>query len=94
MQVVKDANQAKNGSWGPSLSKPLRRHLPLVPDFTMFLGSPIGLFLTLRGAHAVFDDMRDMTMMMTTAAAAAAISAPAAATAIAIAIATTRQIKP
>ena len=54
-----NANVANNGSWGPSLSKPLNKCLPFVPDFTLFLGSPIGLFLTLRGAHAVFDELRD-----------------------------------
>jgi hypothetical protein len=32
--------------------------IPFTPDLTMFLGSPIGLFLTLRGAHPVFDEMR------------------------------------
>jgi hypothetical protein len=54
-----NADVANNGSWGPSLSKRLDQCLPFVPEFTIFLGSPIGLFLTLRGAHAVFDDLRD-----------------------------------
>jgi hypothetical protein len=53
------ANKAKNGCWGPSLPKPMERCLPFVPDFTLFLGSPLGLFLTLRGAHPVFDEQRD-----------------------------------
>ena len=53
------ADVAKNGSWGPSLSKRLDQCLPFIPEFTIFLGSPVGLFLTLRGAHAVFDELRD-----------------------------------
>lgn len=53
------ADQAKNGSFGPSLPKPMKRVLPFQPHHTIFLGSPIGLFLTLRGAHPVFDAMRD-----------------------------------
>ena len=53
------ANIAKNGCWGPSLTKPITKTIPFVPDFTIFLGSPIGLFLTLRGAHAVLDEMRE-----------------------------------
>jgi len=53
------ANNAKNGSWGPSLAQPLKQTLPFVPEFTLFLGSPVGLFLTLRGAHPVFDELRE-----------------------------------
>jgi hypothetical protein len=52
------ANLPKNGTWGPSLPMPIGRTLPFIPDFTVFLGSPLGLFLTLRGAHAVFDELR------------------------------------
>jgi hypothetical protein len=51
-------NNATHGSWGPSLPKPLDKVLPFEPDFTLFLGSPVGLFLTLRGAHPVFDELR------------------------------------
>jgi hypothetical protein len=47
-----------SGFWGPSLPQKLSKVLPFEPDFTVFLGSPIGLFLTLRGSHAVFDSMR------------------------------------
>jgi len=54
-----DKTKADNGSWGPSLPKPLDRHIPFEPDFTLFVGSPLGLFLTLRGAHPVFDAMRE-----------------------------------
>lgn len=53
------ADQAENGSFGPSLPRRMDRVLPFEPYHTIFLGSPIGLFLTLRGAHPVFDSMRD-----------------------------------
>lgn len=51
------ANVAENGTWGPSLTKKMKP-IPFFPDFTIFLGSPLGLFLTLRGAHPVFDELR------------------------------------
>ena len=54
-----NANIAKKGSWGPSLPKKLEHRLPFIPKFTIFLGSPLGLFLTLRGAHPCFEDLRD-----------------------------------
>ena len=54
-----NADQPKNGTYGPSLPKPMERVLPFEPHHTIFLGSPIGLFLTLRGAHPVFDAMRN-----------------------------------
>ena len=47
----------KSATWGPSLTKPMQECLPFVPEVTVFLGSPIGLFLTLRGAHDVFENM-------------------------------------
>ena len=50
---------SEGGAWGPALPRPLEKYLPFEPDFTMFLGSPVALFLTLRGAHAVFDSMRE-----------------------------------
>ena len=52
------AATAEHGTWGPSLTKRIEISLPFVPEYTLFLGSPIGLFLTLRGAHAVFDELR------------------------------------
>jgi hypothetical protein len=58
-----NANVAKNGYWGPSLPKAMKKTIPFVPEFTMFLGSPLGLFLTLRGAHAVFDEMREAAVL-------------------------------
>jgi len=61
MEEEEDA--AKNGSWGPSLPKPMTKVIPFVPEFTIFLGSPVGLFLTLRGAHAVFDEMRQAEVL-------------------------------
>jgi DDHD domain len=48
-----------SGTWGPALPKPMEKFLPFEPDFVIFLGSPVGLFLTLRGAHAVFDELRE-----------------------------------
>jgi hypothetical protein len=52
------ANKARNGTWGPSLTKPLDQCIPFEPECTILLGSPLGIFLTLRGAHPVFDLMR------------------------------------
>jgi hypothetical protein len=46
------------GTWGPSLTKPLDQTIPFRPHSTILLGSPLGLFLTLRGAHPVFDAIR------------------------------------
>jgi len=46
-------------TWGPALPKALEKVLPFEPDFSIFLGSPVGLFLTLRGAHEVFDSLRN-----------------------------------
>ena len=51
-------NDSKHGTWGPCLPKKMQQTIPFTPDMTVFLGSPIGLFLTLRGAHPVFDEMR------------------------------------
>ena len=57
--IAKGANNdSKHGTWGPCLPKKMLETIPFTPDLTMFLGSPIGLFLTLRGAHPVFDEMR------------------------------------
>lgn len=52
-------NDHGGGAWGPSLSVPYDTVIPFEPDFTMFVGSPIGLFLSLRGAHADFDSIRE-----------------------------------
>lgn len=46
------------GTWGPSTVRKIPKTIPFVPKFTIFLGSPLGLFLTLRSARPVFDDMR------------------------------------
>jgi len=48
----------KTGTWGPSLTKKMSMVIPFTPKFTFFLGSPLGMFLTLRGALPVFDNMR------------------------------------
>jgi hypothetical protein len=49
---------AEHGTWGPTLFRPMEQTIPFVPECTIFLGSPLGLFLTLRGAHAVFESLR------------------------------------
>lgn len=49
---------SKHGTWGPCLPQKMLQTIPFTPHLTVFLGSPVGLFLTLRGAHAVFDEMR------------------------------------
>ncbi|CAB9516223.1 SEC23-interacting protein [Seminavis robusta] len=50
--------QPQNGTWGPTLPDNLKETLPFIPENVVFLGSPLGMFLTLRGAHPVFNDMR------------------------------------
>lgn len=53
-----NANTYRNGTYGPSLPRQMEKIIPFTPEFTIFLGSPIAMFLTLRGAHPVFDEMR------------------------------------
>ena len=54
-----NAGVAQNGSWGPTLPKRFQGPpLPFIPEDVIFLGSPIGMFLTLRGSHPVFDELR------------------------------------
>jgi len=48
----------KAGHWGPILTRDIQVSLPFVPESTIFLGSPLGLFLSLRGAHPVLDELR------------------------------------
>jgi len=40
--------------WGPILPSALKQKLMFIPEFVLFLGSPIGLFLSLRGASNSF----------------------------------------
>lgn len=54
-----EGNANGGGAWGPSLPRPFEKVIPFQPEFTMFIGSPIGLFLSLRGGHPVFDSIRD-----------------------------------
>ena len=54
-----ESHAAETGTWGPVLRRPMDQTIPFLPDFTIFLGSPLGLFLSLRGAHPVFDEMRE-----------------------------------
>lgn len=51
-------DDGKHGTWGPTLPKKMTQTIQFTPENTIFLGSPVGLFLTLRGAHSVFDEMR------------------------------------
>jgi phospholipase DDHD1 len=54
------ADTAQNGSWGPPIANYTDfPTLPFTPQHTIFLGSPLGIFLTLRGAHAVFESLRN-----------------------------------
>ena len=48
----------KGGTWGPCTVRKVTKTIPFIPKFTMFLGSPLGLFLTLRGTRPVFDELR------------------------------------
>jgi hypothetical protein len=52
------SDMAEHGTWGPTLIRPMKQTIPFVPECTIFCGSPLGLFLTLRGAHAVFESLR------------------------------------
>jgi len=47
------------GTWGPLLKRKMTNTINFTPSFTFFLGSPIGLFLTLRGAKNCFNKMMD-----------------------------------
>jgi phospholipase DDHD1 len=56
------ADTAQNGSWGPPIANDSDfPTLPFTPEHTIFLGSPLGIFLTLRGAHPVFESLRNST---------------------------------
>lgn len=52
------SNNINVGAWGPFLPQRMTKTIPFIPDFTFFLGSPLGLFLALRGAHPVFEKLR------------------------------------
>ena len=45
-------------SWGPTLQSSFGKTIPFEPDFVILAGSPVGMFLTLRGAHESFDRLR------------------------------------
>ncbi|KAL7567945.1 hypothetical protein ACA910_019655 [Epithemia clementina (nom. ined.)] len=63
----KNANTAQNGTWGPTLPTGFQDTIHFEPKVTVLLGSPLGMFLTMRGAHAVFDAMRKSNEATTTA---------------------------
>lgn len=48
--------QQQRPVWGPAVDVSVT--IPFVPRNTFCLGSPLGLFLTLRGAHTYFDELR------------------------------------
>lgn len=52
--------ECKKGNFGPCLTKRIKKTIPFVPDAAFFLGSPLGLFLTLRGAHFIFNQMHEL----------------------------------
>mmetsp|Transcript_19519 Transcript_19519/g.28934 ORF Transcript_19519/g.28934 Transcript_19519/m.28934 type:complete len:680 (-) Transcript_19519:102-2141(-) len=70
-------NDIKDAAWGPSLPKPMKKCIPFIPDFTIFLGSPLGMFLTLRGAHSLFQEMLHLSVLEVHAKAAEAAAAEA-----------------
>mmetsp|Transcript_224 Transcript_224/g.283 ORF Transcript_224/g.283 Transcript_224/m.283 type:complete len:528 (-) Transcript_224:50-1633(-) len=70
-------NDVKDAAWGPSLPKPMKKCIPFLPEFTIFLGSPLGMFLTLRGAHSLFDEMLHLSVLEVHAKAAEAEAASA-----------------
>lgn len=51
-------SQADN-NYMPTIKSKMTNILPFEPHFTCFLGSPLGLFLTLRGANTVFERLRE-----------------------------------
>ena len=52
-----EAIESRNaGTWGPSAK--VNKTITFVPKFSMFVGSPLGLFLTLRGAKNAFEHLR------------------------------------
>lgn len=55
-------NDQEVGTWGPLLKKKMKKSIPFTPAFTFFLGSPLGLFLTLRGAKHRFKEMIDTSI--------------------------------
>ncbi len=56
-QTESNLDEISVGTWGPTTMKSMTKTIPFVPSFTFFLGSPIGLFLTLRGARPLFQQM-------------------------------------
>ena len=54
----KNVSHHHHGTWGPSLPKEIEHTLSFQPECTILLGSPLGMFLSLRGAHGAFDEMR------------------------------------
>lgn len=53
---VETMESRNTGTWGPSAK--VNKTITFTPKFTMFVGSPLGLFLTLRGARNAFEQLR------------------------------------
>ena len=75
-EPLSNAAKTQHGTWGPSVVQNLTRTLPFVPEATVFLGSPLGIFLSLRGAHPVFDAMRQKSSTSSSAAEESTTTAP------------------
>jgi len=52
-----ETDAVKTGTWGPALTRKMSKTIPFCPKFSWFLGSPLGMFLSLRGARPLFNDM-------------------------------------
>lgn len=59
--VISDGN--KNLTYIPSTTTEILKTIPFEPKFTFLLGSPVGLFLTLRGANKYFEKLRLLTCL-------------------------------
>eukprot|EP00536_Pseudo-nitzschia_multiseries_P005891 jgi/Psemu1/286085/fgenesh1_pg.120_\ len=57
LKKLSNDSKVEPGKWSPELPEPIKEVLPFEPNCTMFMGSPIGLFLSLRGAHDDFESI-------------------------------------
>ena len=62
-QTDQQEMNAHNCCWGPYLPKSMTDCILFTPEFTIFLGSPLGMFLSLRGAHAAFSEMLQLSII-------------------------------
>jgi hypothetical protein len=54
-----DLLSSEDNTYMPTLKRPMESALPFMPDSVFLLGSPLGLFLTLRGANTIFESLRE-----------------------------------